>query len=206
MRISPVAVTIGLCMLAVASHNAFAQPAAERGYVAIKGGLNIERAEDDVHGTTGGGGAVAGFTFAEPWAIEAEFWLPGAIRTSPEDGRHRDTLFSVAFRRAFGREQFRPHFLVGASVGWTEDEFTTCVANRPTPLSPVPQPMLVSCDEPDVVERHQERFVSTQLLPLIGAGVEIKLTDRVRVIPDVRVQVWITSVIVRPAIAIGIGF
>jgi len=189
---------------AVSAHS---QPAAEpRGYVAVKGGLNIERAEDDLHGTTAGGGAIAGLTFAEPWAIEAEFWLPGAIRTNPENGRHRDTLFSVGFRRSFGAERFRPHVLVGASIARTEDAFTTCIANRPTPVSPTPQQMLVSCSDPDVVERRQERFVGTSLFPLVGAGVEIALTDRVRLIPDVRVQVWITSVIVRPAIALGIVF
>ncbi len=205
MRINPAVVVVGLLMLSAVS--AHSQPAAEpRGYVAVKGGLNIERAEDDLHGTTAGGGAIAGFTFAEPWAIEAEFWLPGAIRTNPENGRHRDTLFSVGFRRSFGTGQFRPHFLVGASVGRTEDEFTTCIANRPTPVAPVPQQMLVSCGEPDIVERRQERFVGTSLFPLVGVGVEIALTDRVRLIPDVRVQVWITSVIVRPAIALGIVF
>jgi hypothetical protein len=204
MWINPV-VVVGWFVLSAVSANA--QPAAEpRGYVAVKGGLNFEQAEDDLHGTTAGGGAVAGFTFAERWAIEAEFWLPGAIATNPEGGRHRDTLFSVGFRRSFGTERFRPHFLVGASIARTEDEFTTCIANRPTPVSPTPQQMLVSCSDPDVIERRQERFVGTSLFPLVGAGVEIALTDRVRLIPDVRVQVWITSVIVRPALALGIIF
>ena len=205
MRIDPAVVVVGLFMLGAAS--AHAQPAAEpRRYLAVKGGLNIEQAEDDLHGTTAGGGAIAGFTFAEPWAIEAEFWLPGAIRTNPENGRHRDTLFSVGFRRSFGNGQIRPHFLVGASVGRTEDEFTTCLATRLAGLSLTPEPTLVSCSEPDVVERRQERFVGTSLFPLVGAGVEIALTERIRVIPDVRVQPWITSVIVRPAVALGIMF
>ena len=204
MRINPVVVVGWFVLSAVSAH---AQPAAEpRGYVAVKGGLNIEQAEDGLHGTTAGGGAVAGFTFKERWAIEAEFWLPGAITTSPEGGRHRDTLFSVGFRRSFGMARFRPHFLVGASIVRTEDEFTTCLANRPTPVSPIAQQMLVSCSDPDVVERRQERFAGTSLFPLIGGGLEIALTDRVRLIPDVRVQVSVTSVIIRPALALGIVF
>jgi hypothetical protein len=206
MQITPAAVTIGLCLLGAASAHAQTQVAEPRGYVAIKGGLNVERAEDDVHGTTAGGGAIAGFTFAEPWAIEAEFWLPGAIRTNPEGGRHRDTLFGVGFRRTIGSGRIRPHFVVGASVARTEDQFTTCIANRATALSPAPQQMLVSCNEPDVVERRQERFVGTSLVPMAGVGVEIALTERVRLIPDVRVQVSITSVIVRPAIAVAFVF
>lgn len=206
MQITPVVVTLGLCLLGVASAQAQTQAALPRGYVAVKGGLNIERAEDDVHGTTGGGGAIAGFTFADPWAIEAEFWLPGAIRTNPEGGRHRDTLFSVGFRRTIGSGRIRPHFVVGASIMRTEDEFTTCIANRATPLSPASQQMLVSCEEPDVVERRQERFDGISLVPLVGAGVEIALTERVRLVPDVRVQVGITSVIVRPALAVAFVF
>lgn len=206
MQITPVVAAIILCLLGVGSAHAQTQTVVPRGYVAFKGGLNIERAEDDVHGTTAGGGAVAGFTFAEPWAIEAEFWLPGAIRTNPEGGRHRDTLFSVGFRRSIGSGRIRPHFLVGASVARTEDAFTTCIANRITPLSPTPQQMLVSCDEPDVVERREERFDGTSLVPMVGAGVEIALTERVRLVPDVRVQVGITSVIVRPAIAVAFVF
>jgi hypothetical protein len=205
MRISPAVVVIGLFMLGAASAGAQTGPAL-RGYAGVKGGLNIEQAEDDLHGVTGGGGVFAGFTFAAPWAFEAEFWRPGAIRTNPEDGRHRDTLFSVGFRRSFGSARVKPYILVGASLARTEDAFTTCIANRATPISPTPEQMLVSCSDPDVVERRSERFVGTSLLPLVGAGVEIALTERVRLIPDVRVQVWITSVIVRPAIALGVTF
>ena len=85
MRISPAIVAVGLLMIGGASAGA-QTAAAPRGYVGVKGGLNVEQAEDDLHGVTGGGGAFVGFTFAAPWAIEAEFWLPGAIRTNPEDG------------------------------------------------------------------------------------------------------------------------
>jgi hypothetical protein len=67
-------------------------------------------------------------------------------------------------------------------------------------------PVLVSCDEPDVTVRHQERFSSISLFPLVGAGVEIPLGERLRIIPDVRAQVGAGSVIVRPALAIGFAF
>src|SRR5687767_8300786 len=75
--------------------------AASRGYFALKAGANIERAEDDLHGTTAGGGAVLGRRLSERWAIEGEFWYPGAIRTRPEGGRHHDMLASVSARWSF---------------------------------------------------------------------------------------------------------
>jgi hypothetical protein len=205
MRINLALVVVGLVLIGTVSAGAQTPPE-PRGYVAVKGGLNIERAEDNLRGTTAGGGVVAGLTFADPWAIEAEFWLPGAIDTNPENGRHRDTLFSVGFRRSFGSARVRPHVLVGATVGRTEDEFTTCIAFRTTPISSTPEPHLVSCNEPDIVERRPERFASTSVFPLVGAGAEIALADRIRLILDVRAQVWITSVIVRPAIGIGMTF
>ena len=57
-----------------------------------------------------------------------------------------------------------------------------------------------------MTERHQERFTSISLFPFGGAGVEIPLGARVHLIPDVRVQIGIGSVIVRPAVALGFTF
>ena len=176
-----------------------------RGYVAFKAGLNTERAEDNLRGSSVGGGVVAGLRFSDAWALEAEFWLPAYIRKHPEGGRHRDTLFGVSMRRAFGTG-VRPHVLFGLSAGRTEDEFTTCGAVRSSPGSATPVPMLVSCTDPDVTERHQERFSSISLVPLVGAGLEIPLGARARLIPDVRVQVGVGTVIIRPAVALGFTF
>jgi hypothetical protein len=142
---------------------------------------------------------------SEVWALDAEFWLPDYIHTSLEGGRHRDTLFGVSMRRSFG-DRVRPHVLFGLSVGRTEDAFTTCGAIRSSPSSATPVQMLVSCTEPDVTARHQDRFSNISLFPLLGAGVEIPLGARVRLIPDVRVQIGIGSVIVRPAVALGFAY
>jgi hypothetical protein len=145
-------------------------------------------------------------TIWNAWALEGEFWLPGAIQSGPEDGRHRDTMFSVALRRSVGAGRVQPHLLVGISFARTADEFTTCTAIRPGFGSPTPVPTVVSCTEPDVVERYPERFTSGSLLPLLGAGVEIAVTRRLRLIPDVRFQLSPTAVIVRPSIAFGAVF
>jgi hypothetical protein len=176
-----------------------------RGYVAFKGGLNAERAEDNLRGSSVGGGVVAGFHFSDAWALEGEFWLPAYIRKHPEGGLHRDTLFGVSMRRSFGTRA-RPHVLFGLSVGRTEDEFTICGAIRSSPPSAAPVPMFVSCSEPDVTERYHERFSNISLFPFGGAGVEIPLGARLWLIPDVRVQVGVGSVIVRPAVALGFTF
>ena len=105
-----------------------------RGYVAVKGGVNTERAEDNLRGSSAGGGVVAGLHFSDAWALEGEFWLPRYIRTNLEGGRHRDTLLGVSMRRSFG-DRVRPHVLFGLSVGRTEDGFTTCGALRSSPSS-----------------------------------------------------------------------
>lgn len=180
--------------------------AAAQGFVAVKAGANIERAEDNLRGTTLGGGALAGYHWSDRWAIEGEFWTARALRPSPGEHRHRDTLFSAAMRRSFGAGRARPHVLVGLSVARTEDEFVTCGALRPFPGSPGPVLVLVSCDEPDVTERAKERFAGTSLYALAGAGVTIDVTRRLQLTADVRVQPWITSLIVRPALALGIRF
>jgi hypothetical protein len=197
-------VVLGL-VLGVEGQSALAQTDG-RGYAGVKVGANIERAEDDVRGTTGGAGALVGFALSDRWDLEGEFWYPGDIRTDPEDGRHRDTLLGANLRRSFGGGAVRPHVLFGATVGITEDEFTICTAVRTPPGSSAPETVLVSCSDPDVTGRHTDRFTGLSLFPLLGAGAEFALTERVRLIPDVRVQAWITSVIVRPAVAMVITF
>jgi hypothetical protein len=178
----------------------------DRGYAGVKGGVNAERAEDDLRGSSFGAGVVAGIFLTPGWTLDGEFWRPGAIRTRPEDGRHRDTLVSVSARRSFGAGAVRPHLLAGVSIARTEDQLTTCIARRQSSVDPVPVNFLVPCGEPDVSERREERFASTSLLPLVGAGVEIAIGRRLLLVPDVRVQTWVTSVIVRPAVAVAMKF
>jgi hypothetical protein len=183
-----------------------AQTTPARGFVALTAGINVERAEDDLSGTSAGGGAIAGLNIDDAWAIEGEVWYPGAIRTRSRDGGHRDILAGASIRRSFGRGRARPHLLAGLTVGRTQDEFTTCTAIRPAFGSNMPVAALVSCADPDVVDRRIERSASVSFLPLLGAGVEIEVGRRWRLIPAVRLQVWPASVIVRPAIAVGLAF
>ena len=190
-----------LLLVGVASAGA---QTASRGYVAVKGGVNAERAEDNLRGTSLGGGGV-GVNMSKSWAVEAEFWLPGAIDAGPFDRTHRDTLFGVGMRRAFG-DRVRPHVLVGAHFGRTQDHFTTCAALRARPPSPQPTAVVVLCDEPDVTERRRERHSSVSWFPFVGGGVQIPLGERIVLIPDVRLELWLTSVIARPALAIGFVF
>lgn len=183
-----------------------AQTTPTRGFVALTAGINVERAEDDLRGTSAGGGAIAGLNVGDAWAIEGEVWYPAAMRTSSRDGEHRDILAGANIRRSFGRGRARPHLLAGFTVGRTEDEFTTCTAIRPAFGSNIPVAVLVSCADPDAVDRRIERSASVSFFPLIGAGVEIAVSRRWRLIPVVRLQVWPTSIIVRPAIALGLTF
>ena len=177
-----------------------------RGYVAFKAGLNAEQAEDNLRGNTPGAGLVLGIGRARTWMPEVEFWYPGWIRTDRTDGRHRDILGSLAFRRTFSSGRARPYLLLGFSVARTDTQFRTCAALRHPPGSTVAVPTIVSCSEPDVVERERERFSSTGFYALGGGGVEIALGRKLRLLPDVRVDFAITSVIVRPSIGIGFVF
>jgi hypothetical protein len=183
-----------------------AQTASTRGFVALTAGINVERAEDDLRGASAGGGAIVGLTISNQWAVEGEFWYPGAIRTGAQESGHRDILAGANIRRSFGRDRVRPHLLAGLTVGRTEDELTTCTAMRPQFGSDAPVAALVSCAEPDVIDRRIERFASLSIFPLVGAGVDIELGARWRLIPMVRFQLAPTSVIVRPAVAVGLTF
>jgi hypothetical protein len=196
---------VGVLLLSADFASAQGEP---RGYAAIKAGANVERGEDNLHGTSGGIGVVAAMHLSTAWALEGEFWYPGAINTNPQGGRHRDTLLGANLRWSPGSQVVRPHLLLGLTVAQTRDELTLCFARR-TPFGmpdAPPSQALVSCDEPDVVERQQDRFSSLSLVPLVGAGIEIPVGPRMRILPDIRVQVGIGSIIVRPAIAFGIAF
>jgi hypothetical protein len=184
---------------------ALAQTGAD-GYAGIKAGLHVESAEDDLQGTAFAAGAVVGVMLSEAWGLEGEFWYPAAIRTSPENGQHRDTLFSVDLRRVFGGERVRPYLLFGASLGRTEDQFVTCTAVRSSPVSPEPVTVLVPCADPDVAERRTERFASGSLFPLGGAGLEIAIGKSVRVMPELRAEVGITAFILRPGLSAVFAF
>jgi hypothetical protein len=183
-----------------------AQPADARGYVAVRAGLNAERSEDNLTGNVLGGGASVGFGLGDAWSTEVEVWYPQWIRTDSTDGRHRDTLVAVAFRRMLPGGRVRPYLLVGGTAARTETQFTSCAAIRQPPG--VSQGVLtgVSCSEPDVTARNREIYNSLSLFGLVGAGAEIAVGRRVRLMPDVRADLWLTAVIVRPSLAVAFVF
>lgn len=177
----------------------------ERAAVVAKAGINHLNAEDNLRGTTAAGGVAAVLPLSPAWAIEGELWIPGSIG-SGSDSRHRETFASVSARRSLGRGPVRPHLLFGGSAVWSSDETTICVARRAGPLSPTPMPTLVPCSEPDVTDRQQNRFTSLSAVPLVGIGAEIAIGEQLRLIPELRVQAWISGVLVRPALGIGVAF
>jgi hypothetical protein len=185
---------------------AFAQSSGEgRGFVGVKTGMNIENAEDGLRGRSRAIGAMLALGLQRTWMPEIEFWYPGFFGTNQPDGRHRDIVGSLAFRRTLGSGRARPYFSVGFSVAQTTTTFTSCGALRHPPGSTTVVRTLVSCSEPDVIERIPERFTSTSTYGLGGAGVDIAM-GRVRLLPDVRVDVSVTSVLVRPSIGVALVF
>jgi len=170
-----------------------------RGHVGVKAGLNHERAEDALRGTSGAGGISAGLSFGPRWAGEVEFWLPGHILDANGERAHRDILFSAGLIRAFETGRVRPYLLAGLSAARTETSVTFCsAADDPTKL--------VDCSGPNIGERLRERFTTSSGYFFIGGGIEVPLGERLRLVPDLRVHLAVTSVIVRPAIGVAFLF
>jgi hypothetical protein len=141
------------------------------------------------------------------WAVEVELWVPSSIRDSAGDATHRDILVSVSAVRMLGARGVRPYLVAGVSLASTENEFTTCLADRsPAPSSGLPVPTIVDCSELDVRERRREHSDGTGFYVVSGLGLEVPLWRQLRLIPEIRVHVAFASVIVRPAVGVRIDF
>ena len=101
--------------------------------------------------------------------------------------------------RAFRAGGPQPYVLAGISSARTETYLTACIADRGVPT-------VVGCEEPDVRERHRERFPSGSAYVHAGAGVDVPLAGRLHLAPDVRVHLAATSIIVRPAVGVVLDF
>jgi hypothetical protein len=198
-RIRP---ALGALLLTMATSQTVAAqaPAEPRGFVAVRGGLNVERAEDDLRGESPAVGAAAGFWFADDWIAEFEFWYPGFI----EDGstRHRDVLFGVNAQRSFGTGSLRPRLMVGVTAARTQDELTFCLG----PPTSTTGPTLLSCSDPAATSEVVDTFSSISVFGLGGAALAYALGARVHVVGDVRIDFAVTTVIVRPAVSLAIVF
>jgi hypothetical protein len=176
-------------------------------FAGVKAGMNYEQAEDALSGTVAAGGLFGGIRLGPEWAVEVELWVPSSIRDSAGDATHRDILFSVSAVRMLGARGVRPYLVAGVSLASTENEFTTCLADRsPAPSSGLPVPTIVDCSELDVRERRREHSNGTATYVVSGLGLEVPLWRQFRLIPEIRVHVAFASVIVRPAVGVRIDF
>jgi hypothetical protein len=168
----------------------------------IKGGVTIERSEDNVRGTVPAGGVACG-TPIKGWIAELEFWVPARLDLGPER-THRDTLVSAALVRPFGRGRLVPHALFGASLARTEDSSVFCSGTVVSTLTGAPQQALISCDDPRVTERAQQDHSSSSIILLAGGGLDARVSDRVSILAEVRLNGAATSLLVRPAAGVRV--
>ena len=105
-----------------------------------------------------------------------------------------------------GVKTVRPYLLAGFSLARTENRLTTCLADRsPDPSSGPPIPTIVDCTEPDVQHR-REQINGSATYVVGGMGIEVPVWRRIHLVPEIRVHVAISSVIVRPAVGVKFNF
>ena len=193
-----------LAVFIIGTGSALAQES--RFSVAVKGGVSAESSEDNLQGTSPALGITGSVGFAHGWRGEVEFWLPGYIDDANGDPKHRDILFSFSAVKMFQTGKLRPFLVVGLSLTRTQDWFNFCTANRVNGPGGSVGPVLVSCDEPDIIERRRERNDGKDGYLLAGGGVEYPITPRLGVVADVRLSLAPVSVIVRPAVGVVFSF
>ena len=195
--------------LAVALTLAVAAPASaqdSRFSLAMKGGVSAESSEDNLQGTSPALGISGSAAFAHGWRGEIEFWLPGYIEDQRGDPKHRDILVSFSAVKSFDAGRVRPFLAAGLSLARVQDWFTFCTANRVLDPGGSPEPVIVSCDEPDIISRRRERNDGTDGYLLAGGGVEWLMTRRFGLVADVRLSLAPVSAIVRPGVGVVFRF
>jgi hypothetical protein len=145
--------------------------------VLVKGGANIERAEDATEGESFAVGADLLVPLGERWTFDVEFWLPRYF-TFGDDLRHRDILFSVGVLRHFGEGRTRPFLSFGLGVATTQEQ-------RPAPFG---------------------ETSNSNGFWFVGFGAEIAVSQRVAVVPDVRATLATGAFILRPALGVAFRF
>ena len=174
--------------------------------VAVKAGVSAENSEDNLQGTSPALAITGSVGFGRGWRGEMEFWLPGYIEDANGDPKHRDILFSFSAVKTFQAGPVRPFVVFGFSVTNTQDWFTFCTANRVNGPGGAVGPVLVSCDEPDVIDRRRERNDGKDGYLLGGGGIEVPINRRLGIVADVRLSLAPVSVIVRPAVGVVFTF
>jgi hypothetical protein len=196
-------VALGIFALLTVSPPALAQ---DQGvWSAAKAGVTTENSEDNLKGTVPAVGLTAAVPLGAGWLLEGELWVPGYLDDARGEPLHRDILFGVSAKRMFRAGRVHPYLLAGLSLTRTQDWFTFCTAERSSGGGPA-ETVLVSCDESDVIDRRRERNDGTDGYALAGAGVEIPLTTRVRIVADIRLSLAPVSILVRPSLGLSFGF
>jgi hypothetical protein len=207
-RIGSAGIVASLMVLVTCGAAQAQVPADERWSVSVKAGSNHEQAEDGLSGSSAAAAAAFGFSLTSAWSAEVELWVPGFITNSSGAG-HRDIHVSFSMVRSFDGARLRPYVLAGASAARTEDRSTICFGrSAPPPGSAATTSTfsVVSCSEPDVLERRNARHTSTTTYLVGGAGVEVPLGRAIRIVPEVRVHASPASVIVRTAVGMKLVF
>ena len=199
-------VTFVAALLITLASGAVASAQESKLHVALKAGATIEDSEDATSGTAPALGLSAAWSLTPKWRLEAEFWQPGYLKDADGTPRHRDTLVSISAVRALGSGRIRPTLAAGYSFGRTEDRMTLCSADRVPPGGASAVRSFVSCAEPDVIERVDERRISNSGFFLLGGGLEIPIKGRVSVVADLRLSLAPAALLVRPGVGVAFGF
>ena len=197
---------LSLLLFTLLAFSALASAQDPRVWVGAKAGAAIENSEDNLKGTVPAVGLTVAVPLGAGWSVEGELWVPGYLDDARGEPRHRDILFGVSAKRMFRAGRMQPYLLAGFSLTRTQDWFTFCTAARSPGTGGPAVPTLVSCDEPDVIDRRRERNDGTDGYALAGAGVEIPLSTRVRLMADLRLSLAPVSILVRPSVGVAIGF
>jgi hypothetical protein len=165
----------------------FAQPASHAVYVAGRVGGDLE-STDPGSGISMGVGGSFGFSFTDRWSLDIEVWVPGYITDvacPPADalarcgpGQFRDLLVGVSALRRFGDQGMRPYVLVGVAKLWNQQ-----IARRA---------------DGSVVQwtRNESAY------PQGGIGLEIPLSTRLALAPEVRLAYLFLGGILRPNVTL----
>lgn len=155
-------------------------------YVAGRFGGDLE-GTDPGSGTSMGVGGSFGFSLTERWSLDIEAWVPGYITdvACPPDaftpcgpGQFRDLLVAVSALRRFGGHGVRPYVLVGVAKLWNEQKATHA--------------------DGSVIQWTRNEGV----YPQGGIGLEIPLSTRLSLAPEVRLDFLFLGGILRPDVAL----
>ena len=149
---------------------------ANRASILVKGGVNVERSEDAVKGESPAFGVDLLVPLDDRWTFDVEFWMP-AYFTFGRENRHRDILMAVGILRFFGEGRSRGFASFGLGVATTQEQ----------------RPFFGNTS-------------NTGGYGFVGAGVEVRITDRLSVMPEIRSTLAVTALIIRPSIGIACRF